>query len=203
MQGLLNDKYDLDLDLVIDMEDQVLPLGLSSLWAGSGAKYSWRGVCDCATKVTGLYSRPHEIYWYKGLDDQKILMKWYSLVGDNKQLGGYAEARDPQKSILLCKDLMKSSKYPYLIAGAFGKGWDDVKTTSSEFLSVAKANSDPDYQVIVSNETDFFKDFENSYGSVLPSESVSYGSTEWGNSLASLANVSAVCKTFGGKAENR
>ncbi len=111
--GSLERKYGLDLDLVINMEDQVLPLGLSSLWAGSGAKYSWRGVCDCATKVTGLYSRPHEIYWYTGLDDQKILMKWYSLVGDNKQLGGYAEAHDPQKSILLCKDLMNSPKYPY------------------------------------------------------------------------------------------
>ena len=189
--GSLERKYGLDLDLVVEMEDQVLPLGLSSLWAGSGAKYSWRGVCDCATKVTGLYSRLHEIYWYKGLDDQQILMKWYSIVGDNKQLGGYAEARDPQKSILLCKNLMNASKYPYLIAGAFGKGWDDLKTTTSEFMEIAKANSDSDYQIIVSNETDFFRDFEKSYGSVLPSESVSYGSSEWGNSLASLADVSA------------
>jgi alpha-mannosidase len=192
--GFLERKYGLDLDLVINMEDQVLPLGLSSLWAGSGAKYSWRGVCDCATKVKGLYSRPHEIYWYQGLDDQKILMKWYSLVGDNKQLGGYAEARDPQKSILLCKNLINSPKYPYLIAGAFGKGWDDLKTTTSEFVEIAKANSDSEYQIIVSNETDFFRDFEKSYGSVLPSESVSYGSSEWGNSLASLAVVSAGVK---------
>lgn len=192
--GSLERKYGLDLDLVINMEDQVLPLGLSSLWAGSGAKYSWRGVCDCATKVTGLYSRPHEIYWYTGLDNQKILMKWYSLVGDNKQLGGYAEARDPQKSILLCKNLMNSLKYPYQIAGAFGKGWDDLKTTTSEFIAVARANSDADNQVIVSNEIDFFKDFEQTYGSNLPSESVSYGSTEWGNSLASLADVSAGVK---------
>ena len=192
--GSLERKYGLDLDLVINMEDQVLPLGLSSLWAGSGAKYSWRGVCDCATKVSGLYSRPHEIYWYKGLDDQKILMKWYSLVGDNKQLGGYAEARDPQKSILLCKNLMNSSKYPYHIAGAFGKGWDDLKTTSAEFMGIARANTDSEYQVIVSNETDFFKDFEKTYGSILPSESVSYGSSEWGNSLASLADVSGGIK---------
>ncbi len=64
--GSLERKYNLDLDLVIDMEDQVLPLGLSSLWAGSGAKYSWRGVCDCATRVTGLYSRPHEILLVQG-----------------------------------------------------------------------------------------------------------------------------------------
>jgi alpha-mannosidase len=192
--GSLERKYGLDLDLVIEMEDQVLPLGLASLWAGSGAKYAWRGVCDCATKVTGLNARPHEIYWYKGLDDQKILMKWYSLNGDNRQLGGYAEARDPQKSVQLCKDLMSSSKYPYAISAAFGKGWDDVKTTTTEFLNVAKANSDSDYQIIVSNETDFFKDFASAYGSSLPSESVSYGSTEWGNSLASLAAVSAGVK---------
>jgi alpha-mannosidase len=192
--GSLERKYNLDLDLVIDMEDQVLPLGLSSLWAGAGAKYSWRGVCDCATKVTGLYSRPHEIYWYKGLDDQKILMKWYSLEGDNKQLGGYAEARDPEKSIELCKNLMLSTKYPYKIAGAFGQGWDDVMTTSTELLNAAKGNYDPGYKVIVSNETDFFKDFEKEYGSKLPSESLSYGSTEWGIGLASLANVSAEVK---------
>jgi alpha-mannosidase len=188
--GSLERRYRLDLDLVIEMEDQVLPLGLSSLWAGSGAKYSWRGVCDCATRVSGLYSRPHEIYWYKGLDDQKILMKWYSLVGNNMQLGGYAEARDPHKSIQLCKNLMMSPKYPYLISGAFGKGWDDLKTTTPEFLLAARAESGPEYQVIVSNETDFFKDFEKSYGAILPSESVSYGCSEWGNSLASLADVS-------------
>ena len=192
--GALERRFGLDLNLVMDMEDQILPLGLSSVWAGSGAKYSWRGVCDCATKVKGLFSRPHEIYWYKGLDDQQILMKWYSLVGNNQQLGGYAEARDPQKSILLCKDLMNNPKYPYLIAGAFGKGWDDVKTLSPEFMEIAGNNSDKDYQVIVSNETDFFEDFARTYGSVLPSESVSYGSTEWGNSLPSLANASSMVK---------
>src|ERR1035437_8900599 len=144
--GSLERKYGLDLDLVINMEDQVLPLGLSSLWAGSGAKYSWRGVCDCATKVTGLYSRPNEIYWFKGIDDQKILMKWYSLEIDNKNLGGYAETRDPQKAVALCKDLMNSRKYQYKISGAFGKGWDDLETTTDEFLRIAKSNYDSDYQ---------------------------------------------------------
>ncbi len=61
-------------------------------------------------------------------------------------------------------------------------------------MGIAKANTDSEYQVIVSNETDFFKDFEKSYGSILPSESVSYGSSEWGNSLASLADVSGSVK---------
>ncbi|MDA3865146.1 MAG: hypothetical protein PF489_00195 [Salinivirgaceae bacterium] len=192
--GALERKYDLDLDLAINMEDQVLPLGLSSLWAGAGAKYSWHGVCNCATKVTGFQSRPHEIYWYKGLDDQKILMKWYSLGVNNMYLGGYAEAREPKRSIELGKELMKSSKYPYAIAGIFGKGWDDLKTTTREFVDVAKANSNADYQIIVSNELDFFSDFEKEYGAKLPSETVSYGSTEWGNSVASLAEVSATVK---------
>ncbi len=194
--GTLERRYGLDLDLAFNMEDQVLPLGLSSLWAGAGAKYSWHGVCDCATKVKGFINRTHEIYWYKGLDDQKLLMKWYSMVvnGDNKELGGYAEARDPIKSIALCKDLMNSKRYPYNISGAFGKGWDDLLTTTSEFIDVARKNSNSEYQIIVSNEIDFFKDFEKEYGDILPSETVSYGSTEWGNSVASLAAVSATVK---------
>lgn len=192
--GSLERKYGLNLDLVINMEDQVLPLGLSSLWAGSGAKYSWRGVCACATKVKGFQNRTNEIYWYKGLDDQKVLMKWYSLYLNNRRLGGYAEARNPKHSIELCKDLMTTNKYPYLISGAFGKGEDDYLTTTSEFIKAAKDYSDSDYQIIVSNEIDFFKDFEKEYGSVLPSETISYGSTEWGISVASLAEVSATVK---------
>lgn len=89
---------------------------------------------------------------------------------------------------------MNSKKYPYNISGAFGKGWDDLLTTTSEFIDVARKYSDSEYQVIVSNEIDFFKDFEKEYGTVLPSETVSYGSTEWGNSVASLAAVSATVK---------
>ena len=77
--GSLERRFGLDFNLALNMEDQVLPLGLSSLWAGAGAKYSWRGVCACASKVTGLDNRPQEVYWYKGLDDQKVMMKWYSV----------------------------------------------------------------------------------------------------------------------------
>ena len=35
--GSLERKYGLNLDLALNMEDQVLPLGLSSLWAGAGS----------------------------------------------------------------------------------------------------------------------------------------------------------------------
>ena len=77
--GSLKRRYGLDLTLVLNMEDQVMPLGLSSLWAGSGAKYSWKVVCACATKVNGLDNRKNQMYWYKGLDGQRVLMKWYSV----------------------------------------------------------------------------------------------------------------------------
>ncbi|MHA4806899.1 glycosyl hydrolase-related protein [Flavitalea flava] len=84
--------------------------------------------------------------------------------------------------------------YPYKIVRAFGKGGDDLTTLTDLFPKTAAVAKDPDYQVIVSNETDFFNDFEKNYGGTLPSETVSYGSTEWGNSYASLAEVSASVK---------
>lgn len=203
--GALERKYGLDLDLALNMEDQVLPLGLSSLWAGAGAKYSWRGVCACATKVTGLENRENEIYWYKGLDDQKVLMKWYSINPSYTSmakarvfrylLGTYLETSVPVNALLDLKEVMKDTKrYPYHIAGAFGKGGDDLQTLTKQFPKIAKQYSDSEYQVIVSNELDFFRDMEKSYGDILPVETISYGSTEWGNSLASLAEVSASVK---------
>lgn len=200
--GSLKRKYGLDLSLVLNMEDQVLPLGLSSLWAGAGAKYSWKGVCACATKVTGLDRHKHQMYWYKGLDDQQVLMKWYSvnpsMITNRKEyrynLGTYLEASHQANAVIDCKALMNDSTYPYTIAAAFGKGGDDLKTLTSNFPKIAKDKSDSAYQVIVSNELDFFKDFEKQYGASLPTETISYGSTEWGNSFASLAEVSASVK---------
>ena len=192
--GSLEREFGLNLDLAYMMEDQVMPLGMSSVWAGSGAKYSWHGVCGCATKVTGLNARQHDIYWYKGLDEQKVLMKWYSKTGANNELGGYAEARNQTASINKCIDLMNSpSVYPYSVSGAFGIGWDDLQTTTDSFIDAAKNGSNAKYQVIVSNEIDFFRDFEQTYGANLPSETVSYGN-EWGNLVASLAEVSARVK---------
>ncbi len=200
--GSLKRKYGLDLSLVLNMEDQVLPLGLSSLWAGSGAKYSWKGVCACATKVTALDRHKNQMYWYKGLDDQKVLMKWYSvnpsMITNRKEyrynLGTYLEASHQPNAVTDCKALMNDPTYPYAIAAAFGKGGDDLKTLTNNFSKVAKAKSDTAYEVIVSNEIDFFKDFEKQYGATLPTETISYGSTEWGNSFASLAEVSASVK---------
>ena len=197
--GTLERKYGLDLKLAYTIEDQVMPLGLASLWAGSGAKYSWHGVCACATKLKGLkvngLVRPHEIYWYKGLDDQRILMKWNTISWDNMHLGGYAEAAIPEEAVNQCKELMKDkSRYPYNIIGAFGAGWDNTVYMTSKYINEAKRLSDKDHQVILSNEIDFYEDFEKEYGKMLPSESLSYGTTEWGINLASLANPTASVK---------
>ena len=200
--GSLKRRYGLDLSLVLNMEDQVLPLGLSSLWAGSGARYSRKGVCACATKVTGLEKRKNNIYRYKGLDNQQVLMKWYNvnpfMITRRSEyrynLGNYLEASNHPDAIIDCQALMQDPSYPYSIAAAFGKGGDHLKTLTGSFVKVDIEKSDSDYEIIVSNKIDYFKDFEKNYGAALPSETVSYGTTEWGNSFASLAEVPASVK---------
>ncbi|MFC2089411.1 glycosyl hydrolase-related protein [Bacteroidota bacterium] len=200
--GRLEREYDLDFDLAFNMEDHVMPLGLASIWAGAGAKYSWHGVCGCATKVEGLYNRPYEFYHYTGLDGRSVLMKWQSLTTDKKYNkgysnqfpGGYAEAWDPESTILYYKELMESEDYPYNIAAAFGAGWDKLKITSDAFVNLARQYSDADFQVIVSNEIDFLSEMNSTYGNNLPAITLSYGGSEWGKGVASLAEVSARVK---------
>lgn len=201
--GEMQRKYQLPFEMALSMEDQVLPLGLSSLWAGAGAKYSWRGVCGCVTNVKGLDNRPHEIYWYKGLDDQRVMMKWYSLNPEfvskptvfRYNLGKYLETDNIPNAILDCQALLNDHKrYPYHIAAAFGKGGDALQTLTDDFPKIASEASSDDYQVIVSNEVDFFRDMEKHYGRVLPNETLSYGTTEWGTAVATMAELSASVK---------
>jgi alpha-mannosidase len=187
--GQLERKHDLRFPMAVAMENQTLPLGLGSLWAGAGAKYSWRGVCACATKMEykNFQQRNNEIYWWKGLDGSRVLMKWYSLGDNNASIGGYAEARKPRHAI----DWVRTNagfkrRHPFGTIGLFGQGWDDLKTLSDEFLSVAKEKTTADQQVIVSNEEDFFRDFEKHYGPRLASESLAYGN-EWDLYCMSMA----------------
>ncbi|MCK4967260.1 glycoside hydrolase, partial [bacterium] len=165
------------------------------LWAGAGGKYSWVGICNCDTRVPNAGDREHEIYWWTGRDGSKILMKWNSLPkGTNKTIGGYAEARYPAEVVdFLDTSKVFISRYPYRIIGAFGKGWDDFKTITDEFVTVAKEKTNAERKVIVSNEIDFFKDFEAEYGSVIPSQSCSFGN-EWELYCASMSEVSARVK---------
>lgn len=203
--GQLERKHGLTLPLAIAMENQTLPLGLASLFAGSGARYSWRGVCACGTKLPKpvLQSRPREIGWWTGHDGQRILLKWHSLttMEPAQNSGGYAEAFDPVQSVeYLDSDPVFLSRYrargaaePYLVRGAFGFGEDalDRKTGQpytgpqrypypvvDHFHLIAQRMSNAHRQVIVSNEVDFFEDFERAYGTTLESHAVTYGN-EW------------------------
>ncbi len=213
--GRLERRFGLRFTQAVAMENQSFPLGLASLWAGAGAKFSWRGVCGCASKLrnASLADREHEIYWCTGLDGQRLLMKWHSFVpGGSKQSGGYAEAFDPMKAIrFLATNSKFLSRYrapgaadPYGVRAAFGFGWDalDRKTGVSyaadpktyppvdHFHVIAQAETTADRQVIVSNQEDFFRDFEQHHGAQLPSESLTYGN-EWDLYSASMAETSA------------
>lgn len=130
--GRLERRFGFHFALATAMENQTLPLGLASLWAGSGARYSWRGVCGCASKLSNqvLGQRPHEIYWYAGPDGQRVLMKWYSLGPHG--IGTYLEAGDPKKAIefldanagFLGRYVDPTTGRPYAVRGAFGFGGD-------------------------------------------------------------------------------
>ncbi len=225
--GRLERKYNLRFTQAVTMENQGLPLGLASLWAGSGAKYSWRGICGCASRMdqSMWYKRDKEIYWACGKDNQKLLMKWHSLysgmrpkvgaIYSNQHSGGYAEAFNPVSAIkFLDSDSTFLSRYrspgmnkPYGVRGAFGFGWDalDRKTgiayvkdsvnypQTEHFHVIAQAQTTSERQVISSNQEDFFQDFEENYGKVLPEESLTYGN-EWDLYCASMAETSASVK---------
>lgn len=189
--GELHRKYKIPFDMVISTENQVMPLGLASIWAGSGAKYSWRGICNCSTKVPDLDSdREQQMYWYRGLDNTGVIMKWYNHQGG---LGNYGEARDPDNSIYQLTQKVNKPEYNYDIAAAFGVGADDLETTTDNLAKAAQGNTNSTTRVIVSNEVDFFRDFDSTYGAKLPSLTKTYGN-EWEDACASLAEVSANVK---------
>ena len=189
--GSLERRFGLKIPLAIAMEDQTMPYGLGALWAGAGAKYSWKGICGCATKIDQYGKRPHDIYWWRGDDGSRILMKWNALTPGRNLMGNYLEARDLSKAIQHVEtDDAFLSANPYLVTGIFGKGGDDLETLTEEFVSVAKAKTTADRKVIVSNMNDYFEDLEKSYGKLLPEFSGSFGN-EWDVYTASISEISA------------
>ncbi|MFK8114619.1 MAG: hypothetical protein AB8B91_20625 [Rubripirellula sp.] len=206
--GIVERKYDLKLTIAVAMENQTLPLGLGMLWAGSGVKYSWRGICGCASKVQHSGGqREHDVYWWVGPDGSRILMKWYSLspplrkgVYSNEGPGGYAEARHPELAVnhvVVHPDFVERN--PHSVIGLFGQGWDDMKTIvplddqTRSFPVVAKRLTNTSRRVIVSNESDYFADIEATHGKELPEQSLAFGN-EWDLYSASMAEVSASVK---------
>ncbi len=216
--GRLERQHGLRFSLAVAMENQGLPLGLASLFAGAGAKYSWRGVCACASRMSDavLKRRPHEIYWWTGHDGQRLLLKWHSLAAEgNRHSGGYAEAFSPEEAVTrLDTDQEFLQRYrapgaaePFRVLGAFGFGWDALDRKAGQpyapdqnkypqtepFHVVAERMTDERRQVIVSNESDFFEDFERTHAASLPSASVTFGN-EWDLYSASMVQTSARVK---------
>lgn len=207
--GQLERTYKLRFRLAEAMENNTIPLGLASLWAGSGAKYSWKGIGGYGSQMTYEYraNRRHPLYRYTGLDSSGVLMKWYAYDGSpnaHTPFGGYAECRLVIKSTdklaemrqivnrldALCDTISPRSAYPYNVAGAFGYGHDDLDNfTSQPFVEAARLETTPTRTVRVSNEEDFFQDVARSYPN-LPSESVSYGN-EWDLYCASMNETTA------------
>ena len=202
--GQLERKYKLRFTLAGSMENNTLPLGLSALWAGAGAKYSWKGIGGYGSQMSYAMrtKRKHQMYRSNGLDGSGVLMKWYAYdEAKTAPLGGYAECRLHIKYKNLEQDLSHviktldtfcntPSTYPYNIGGAFGFGHDDLETfVAPAFINAAKQASNPNRKVRVSNIEDFFKDFEKTYPNI-PSQSVSYGN-EWDLLPASMNEITA------------
>lgn len=222
--GRIERAHDLRFPLAIAMENQTLPLGLASLFAGSGARYSWRGVCACASRLTKpvLSERTREVYWYTGPDGRKLLLKWYSFGAHN--IGGYVEAGEPLDALryiaadagFLRRHVDPVTRQPYRVFGLFGFGGDDLarktgvtpppevpgvpglhKVVSGPYCEhfhvIAQRESTRERQVVVSNQLDYFADFERTHGATLPAQSVTYGN-EWDLYSASMSETSARAK---------
>ena len=202
--GHLERRFGLRFPMAVSMENQTLPLGLATLWSGSGVRYSWKGICGCASKLNTAGDRQHDVYWWRATDGSRILMKWYSLIApvrdgtySNEGPGGYAEARYPESAIRFVEsDESFLRKNPQHVIGLFGQGWDDLTTivpledSKRSFPAVAKRMSNAQRRVVVSNELDFFDTFEREYGDSIPEVSEAYGN-EWELYSASLAEVSS------------
>jgi len=193
--GQLERRYGLDLTLALSQENQTLPFGLGTLFSGAGASYFWKGICGCASRVPNAWDRPHDMYWWTGLDGSRILTKWYSMLrGNYYDIGGYAEARSTAAAIdYVSSDAGFQARNPQNVIGVFGYGGDDLETTTDTFVQTAKAKSTGDRKVIVSNITDFFDDFSRTYGGSIPAQSLSFGN-EWDLLPASMAEVTASVK---------
>lgn len=188
--GRLERRYDLRFPLVSAIENQTMPAGVASLWAGSGAKYAWKGVCGCATAMD-YGDRPREIYHFAGPDGASVCMKWNTLLGDNRSMGGYAEARYPYDVVdVIENDPDFTSRWPWPVAGAFGYGWDALSTYTENIIDASLDLSDANRRVIVSNQTDFFEDFLANHGSEIETFSGSFGN-EWDLLTATMAEVTA------------
>lgn len=175
-----------------DIENQTTPWGIASIWAGSRVKYTWKGICGCATQAP-YADRNDEVFVWQGPDDRTLLQKWYAF-DNNQSWGGYAEARLHLSQAGIQNSITHfAARPPFLpITGLFGFGWDDVNSQSTSFESVVTAwnAAHPGGDTArVSNGVDYFEDLE-SYAAQLPTLRGGWGN-DWDLWPAALAEQTA------------
>ena len=185
--GMIERKYGVSFPLAQAIENQTIPWGIVSIWAGSRVKYTWRGICACATDAPYNNRTDGEVFKWQGPDNKTLLMKWYYFDdGSSQSWGGYSEARTlfdsaaPNAEIQRTLDHFAVRPPAIPIVGLFGMGWDNLnwETTRPETIvhdwNVAHPGGD---QAILSNEIDYFQDLE-SYAGSLPTRRGGWG-TDW------------------------
>ncbi len=157
--GRIERQYGVAFRRAQNIENHTSPWGLASLWAGSGADVTWKGVCGCATDAP---YRDHavDLFRWQGPDDKELLMKWYAFEGDRTR-GGYAEAREISSMASLASALAQAkAQTPAVpLTGLFGIGHDDVVSLTdapSRLAAEWRQSGTPEDRVIVSNGIDFF-----------------------------------------------
>lgn len=209
--GRLERRYPgLKFPLAVAMENRTLPLGVASLWAGSGALYSWHGICGCAPAIAEgdpRLRRDNPMYWATGQDGQRVLMKWYPKIffrGTDSAIGTYIETGGFYSAVRDVPNFLDSATFtnvyknpatgtPYLVRGAFGYGGDNLEAYTADFPTLAQLTTTADRQVYVSNQIDFFERFKAMYENDIPVEQVAYGN-EWDVYTASMAETTASVK---------
>ena len=157
--GQLERRYDLRFRLAVAMENQTQPWGLASLWAGSGALYSWKGICGCASQVPAPGDREHDIYWSTGPDGQRVLMKWNALFS-NPEYGGAMRKRGTFSGSSTSSRTTLRSRHVSVPGHRVFRS--RVGQPADHNRRVRHCGADADQRnrrVIVSNEEDFFADF--------------------------------------------
>ncbi|PWB78379.1 MAG: hypothetical protein C3F15_01915 [Holophagae bacterium] len=158
--GRIAREFGLGFPLAEYRENATMPWGLASIWGGSDVRFSWKGICNCVQSAP--LRNDDELFWWQGPDGKELLVKWYNLIGDNRDWGGYSEARlnlnDPARIDLnITRTQTRMPGIP--VTGLFDAGWDDVGYQTTAFVDSARAYNDlgTGNTAIVSNGVDFFE----------------------------------------------
>jgi alpha-mannosidase len=156
--GQLERRYPIAFTLAQQIEDQTNPWGIASLWVGSGARYSWKGICACRSDAP-YQQHQTDVFRWQGPDGNDLLMKWYTFA-DNRSYGGYAEAlmNLSPTAMQAAHDRFSAGGLP---TGLFGYGWDEVGLETDAIVDAVRSWNDghPNGpRAVVSNIVDYFGD---------------------------------------------